>query len=87
VKRARIQRRQKLRLDALLLAAAIVASVLPTAPEAGAFPVHGKQTLLPVGTELNEDQSAQPRQIFHSETIGGAKSYLSNLGDLAFSSP
>jgi Di-haem cytochrome c peroxidase len=49
--------------------------------------VHGKQTVLPVGTELNEDALAQPRQIFHSETIGGAKSYLSNLGDLAFSSP
>ena len=52
-----------------------------------AFPVHGKQTVLPVGTELNEDQLTQPRQIFHSEAIEGAKSYLSNLGDLAFSSP
>jgi hypothetical protein len=87
VKRARNPRRQKSRLDALLLAAAIVASLLATAPKAGAFPVHGKQTVLPVGTELNEDQLAQPRQIFHSETIGGSKSYLSNLGDLAFSSP
>jgi hypothetical protein len=87
VKAVRIPRPQKSRLDALLLAAAIVASVLATAPKAGAFPVHGKQTVLPVGTELNEDQLAHPRQIFHSETIGGAKSYLSNLGDLAFSSP
>ena len=60
---------------------------MAAAPDAGAFPVHGKQTVLPVGTELNEDQLAQPRQIFHSEAIGGAKSYLSNLGDLAFSSP
>ncbi len=57
-------------------------------PFAGhAFPVHGKQTVLPVGTELNEDALAQPREIFHSEAIGGAKSYLVNLGDLAFSSP
>lgn len=87
MKRARIPRRQKSRLHASLMAAAIVASVLATAPKAGAFPVHGKQTVLPVGTELNEDQLAQPRQIFHSETIGGTKSYLSNLGDLAFSSP
>ena len=70
-----------------LLMASIAAAFLAGTPELGAFPVHGKQTVLPVGTELNEDQLAQPRQIFHSETIGGAKSYLSNLGDLAFSSP
>ena len=72
---------------ASLLMASIAAAFLAGTPELGAFPVHGKQTVLPVGTELNEDQLAQPRQIFHSETIGGAKSYLSNLGDLAFSSP
>jgi hypothetical protein len=54
---------------------------------ARAFPVHGKQTVLPVGTELNEDALAQPRELFHSEDIGGGKSYLVNLGDLAFSSP
>jgi Di-haem cytochrome c peroxidase len=72
---------------ASLLMASIAAAFLAGTPELGAFPVHGKQTVLPVGIELNEDQLAQPRQIFHSETIGGAKSYLSNLGDLAFSSP
>ena len=77
----------KLRFAASLLTASIAAAVLGGTPELGAFPVHGKQTVLPVGTELNEDALAQPRQIFHSETIGGAKSYLSNLGDLAFSSP
>ena len=49
--------------------------------------MHGKQTVLPVGAELNEDMLAQPREIFRSEAIGGAKSYLVNLGDLAFSSP
>ncbi len=75
-----------LRFPATLLAASI-AAVLAAAPEAGAFPVHGKQTVLPVGTELNEDALAQPREIFRSEAIGGAKSYLVNLGDLAFSSP
>jgi Di-haem cytochrome c peroxidase len=80
-------RRRKSWLDASLLAASVAAAVLAAAIEAGAFPVHGEQTVLPVGTELNEDQLAQPRQIFHSEAIGGAKSYLSNLGDLAFSSP
>ncbi len=30
-------------------------ALLAAIPEAGAFPVHGKQTVLPVGTELNED--------------------------------
>ncbi|MBV8592264.1 MAG: hypothetical protein JO212_19785 [Acetobacteraceae bacterium] len=63
----------------LLLSAAI--------PDAPAFPVHGTQTVLPVGTELNEDALPQPREIFKSEAVGGAKSYLVNLGDLAFSSP
>src|SRR5277367_1466413 len=72
---------------ASLLMASIAAAFLAGTPELGAFPVHGKQTVLPVGTELNEDQLAQPRQIFHSETIGGAKSYLSNFDDLPFSSP
>jgi cytochrome c peroxidase len=52
-----------------------------------AFPVHGSQTVLPAGTELNEDTLERPREVFQSEEIGGRKSYLVNLGDLAFSSP
>lgn len=52
-----------------------------------AFPVGGNQTLLPVGTELNEDAIDLPREIFHSEANGGRKSYLVNLGDLAFNAP
>jgi hypothetical protein len=64
---------------ALLLVAAI--------PQVRAFPVHGQQTILPVGSELNEDALLQPREIFKSEASGGAKSYLVTLGDLAFSSP
>jgi Di-haem cytochrome c peroxidase len=71
-----------------LATAAAAALLLFTAiPDAPAFPVHGTQTVLPVGTELNEDALLQPREIFKSEAIGGAKSYLVNLGDLAFSSP
>jgi hypothetical protein len=70
----------------LLLAASAAAALVMPRP-ALAFPVHGKQTVLPVGTELNEDALALPREIFHSEAIGGAKSYLVDLGDLAFSSP
>jgi len=52
-----------------------------------AFPVHGSQTVLPVGTELNEDALDRPREVFRSERLGGRKSYLVNLGDVAFSSP
>jgi cytochrome c peroxidase len=69
---------------ALTMAAGLLFAITPQAP---AFPVHGQQTVLPVGTELNEDALSQPREIFKSEAIGGAKSYLVNLGDLAFRSP
>jgi cytochrome c peroxidase len=52
-----------------------------------AFPVGGNQTILPVGTELNEDAIDLPREVFQSEANGGRKSYLVNLGDLAFNAP
>lgn len=52
-----------------------------------AFPVSGNQTILPAGTELNEDAIDLPREVFHSEMNGGRKSYLVNLGDLAFNAP
>src|ERR1700749_2098981 len=51
-----------------------------------AFPVDGNQTTLPPGTELDEDALDKPREAFHSEFAGG-KSYMVNLGNLAFSSP
>jgi cytochrome c peroxidase len=51
-----------------------------------AFPVDGDQTTLPPRTELNEDALDQPREVFRSE-VAGEKSYLVNLGNLAFSSP
>src|SRR5579871_3997383 len=51
-----------------------------------AFPVDGDQTALPAKTELNEDALDRPREVFRSEMIG-RKSYLVNLGNLAFSSP
>jgi hypothetical protein len=80
-------RRGRIPIAAWLLAASTTAALLfATAPYAPAFPVHGQQTVLPVGSELNEDALSQPREIFRSEAIGGAKSYLVNLGDLAFSS-
>ncbi|QPF83624.1 hypothetical protein IC762_28580 [Bradyrhizobium genosp. L] len=51
-----------------------------------AFPVDGNKTVLPATTELNEDALDKPREVFRSEAAG-AKSYLVNLGDLAFNSP
>jgi hypothetical protein len=53
---------------------------------ARAFPLSGDQTVLPPGTELNEDALQRPNEFFHSELIGGRKSYIVNLGDIAFNS-
>jgi mono/diheme cytochrome c family protein len=45
------------------------------------------QTGLPIGSELDEDSVTNPREIFHSEALRGRRSYMSNLGNLAFNSP
>jgi cytochrome c peroxidase len=58
-----------------------------TAKPGHGFPVNGSQTVLPQGSELNEDAIDRPTEIFHSEAVEGKKSYLVNLGDMAFSSP
>jgi cytochrome c peroxidase len=52
-----------------------------------AEPIATKESVLPVGTDLNEDQLDQPTELFWSELSGGKRSYLLNLGDLLFSSP
>jgi Di-haem cytochrome c peroxidase len=52
-----------------------------------ASPVEGEHTTLPIGTELNDDAPEQPREVFHSEAIGGRKPYLVNLGNMAFNAP
>ena len=39
-----------------------------------AFPVNGNQTVLPIGTELNEDALDRPHEVFRSEAMGGRKS-------------
>jgi Di-haem cytochrome c peroxidase len=59
--------------------------------DGNAFPLSGDQTVLPPGTELNEEALERPREVFHSEGLGGegnsrVKSYMVNLGDLAFNS-
>ncbi len=58
----------------------------PSVRDAGSFPLSGDQTVLPAGTELNEEALGKPHEVFHSEAVGGATSYLVNLGDLAFNS-
>ena len=77
------------RTAASILVRALVAGwlLLVACPSAGSFPVHSDQSVLPAGSELNEDTLDQPREVFHSEAIAGAKSYLVKLGDLAFNSP
>lgn len=64
---------------------AMAASLL--SQQAETFPLSGDQTVLPSGTDLYEEMLARPRELFHSEAVGGHKSYLVNLGDLAFNSP
>jgi len=54
---------------------------------AAAFPQGGDQTVLPAGTDFAEEAFLRPREVFESEQRGGFKSYLVNLGDLAFNSP
>jgi len=55
--------------------------------QVAAFPLTGDQTVLPPGTDLNEEAFARPTEVFHSEARGGFKSYMVDLGDLAFNSP
>jgi cytochrome c peroxidase len=55
--------------------------------EIGAFPLTSDQAILPAGSDLNEDAFLRPAEVFHSETHGGFKSYMIDLGDLAFNSP
>jgi hypothetical protein len=56
-------------------------------PNAHSSPVNDNHTGLPIGSELDDDAITNPREVFHSEAIRGRKSYLSNLGNLAFNTP
>jgi Di-haem cytochrome c peroxidase len=60
---------------------------LGTGSGAHSAPVTDGRTVLPIGSELDEDAPNNPREIFHSEATRGHKSYMSNLGNLAFNSP
>jgi Di-haem cytochrome c peroxidase len=51
-----------------------------------ASPISDTGTGLPIGSELDDDAIINPREVFHSESLRGHRSYLSNLGNLAFNS-
>ena len=70
---------------AVLAAAAII--WLGSGGNVYSSPVNDGRTGLPIGTELDEDAPNNPREVFHSEATRGHKSYMSNLGNLAFNSP
>jgi len=69
-----------------IVAVALGCLVMGSGGRVAAFPVDGDQATLPPKTELNEDALDKPREVFRSEAAG-AKSYMVNLGNLAFSSP
>jgi hypothetical protein len=52
-----------------------------------ALPAMDPKTGLPVGANLDDDATTNPREVFHSETLHGHRSYATNLGNLAFNSP
>ena len=65
----------------------VVFSLWCLAGVAHSFAAADGQTGLPVGSDLNDDATTNPREVFHSEASRGRRSYLSNLGNLAFNSP
>jgi cytochrome c peroxidase len=69
------------------LAPIVAATLVLSLRLAASFPVYGRQTVLPAGSELDEQALVAPREVFRSEAAGGRKSYLVNLGDLAFNAP
>jgi cytochrome c peroxidase len=73
-------------LKARALAVTLILLLAPLPREArGEF--LGNSGVLPAGSEFGEAALDRPRELFKSEHIGGRKSYMVILGDLAFSAP
>jgi hypothetical protein len=75
---------------ALSIARTLLTILLPlllVAPQVRAIGATDPKTGLPVGSDLDEDAASNPREVFHSETLHGHRSYATNLGNLAFNSP
>jgi len=65
---------------AAFLAISISIQAALSMQQASAFPLDAGQSL-PPGSELNEDALDSPRELFHSEQIGGRKN-MPAIGDL-----
>lgn len=74
-------------LFAILVTASAAAVVVFGVNPLGSRPITTREGALPAGTDLNDDLFDQPTEHFDFEAKGGKRSYLFNLGDMAFSSP
>ena len=74
---------KRLKFSALAAAAAVFLG----SSYGNASPFLDPGTGLPAGSDLDADAKTNPREVFHSESLRGHRSYMSNLGNLAFNSP
>ncbi|MFZ1895304.1 MAG: cytochrome c peroxidase [Rhodoplanes sp.] len=70
-----------------LVTTGVTALVVLAVSPLGSRPIATRSGVLPAGTELNDDLFDRPTERFAFEAAGGKRSYLFNLGDMAFSSP
>jgi cytochrome c553 len=70
-----------------IAALAAGAALMMSWPQANSSPVTDPAPGLPAGSDLAADAATNPREVFHSEAVHGHRSYMSNLGNLAFNSP
>jgi cytochrome c peroxidase len=66
---------------------AVGMAMLSISLRGSASSISDASTGLPAGSELDADAATNPREVFHSESLHGHRSYMSNLGNLAFNSP
>jgi Di-haem cytochrome c peroxidase len=71
-------------ISALTVGALMLAGVWP---KIDAAPLGNVEKPLPAGSDFDAGAATNPREVFHSETLRGHRSYMSNLGNLAFNSP
>jgi cytochrome c peroxidase len=69
------------------IALCAAAGLALVAANAVCAPITSRESVLPPGTELNEELLDQPTELFASELAGGKRSYEAIFGDLLFSSP
>jgi hypothetical protein len=65
---------------------ALLWSISVGIPAALALPALDAKTGLPLGSDLDDAATTNPREVFHSEVLRGHRSYQTNLGNLAFNS-